>query len=244
MHLRPSWPILFPLLAPGLILALAVSAQAQDRHDQAPDGASAQLQVNIGAPSHWVGVRGTDIEELPAGERPNFDVFRTGGTYYAHFNNRWFMSRLESGSYTAMDDRDVPSGLSNVPRDHWQNYPSGWQERQGHRPDAAPDAMQINLSGRVHWGYVRGSRVQQVRESERPDYDVFRYSGSYYVYANRRWYSSRYEHGLFAGIDPRAVPSAVYRVPSRYWHDYPSSGRGVDRRDRGERAAGYDSRDR
>jgi hypothetical protein len=58
-----------------------------------------------------------------------YDVFRYGGSYYAYDNNRWYSSDRESGEFVAMDVRSVPSELSRVPREHWRNYPTTWQDQ-------------------------------------------------------------------------------------------------------------------
>jgi hypothetical protein len=110
----------------------------EDRRDRGSDGSSVTLHVTFGTTPHWAGVRGTRVEEIPLAERPGYDVFRYGGTYYAYNNNRWYMSPRETGDFTVIDDRSVPSELSRVPREHWRNYPQGWQppglEKKGGNP--------------------------------------------------------------------------------------------------------------
>lgn len=108
-----------------------------DRNDQGAGGTSLSLQVNFGKRPHWMGVQGTRVEEIPLAERPGYDVFRYGGSYYAYNNNRWYSSTRESGNFTAIDDRSVPSDLSRVPRDHWRNYPVAWQNQNNTPPGLA-----------------------------------------------------------------------------------------------------------
>ena len=194
----------------------------QDRHDPSAVGAAATLQVNLGPSAQWTGVGNSGIDELPVAQRPNFDVFRSGGTYYAYDDNRWYMSRLESGQYTAMDDRDVPTTFSGVPREHWHHYPSGWQEHKAGAMEPRNATMQVRFASLPHWTNIRGTRVQQVRNGERPDYDMFRFAGGYYVYTNDRWFTSQHARGEYTAIDERAVPSAVYRVPRQHWRNYPA----------------------
>jgi len=47
------------------------------------------------------------------------------------------MSRRSTGQFAYVDDRNVPTQLASVPRDHWHNYPAGCQDRdnntRGHR---------------------------------------------------------------------------------------------------------------
>jgi hypothetical protein len=117
------------LLALSLTFAMVASVQAQDRHDQRPSGTTATLQVNFGTAPHWSGVRGTHVQMMRQTERPKYDMFRYGRTYYAYNNNQWYRSNRMNGGYVYMNDRDVPREVSRVPRAHWQNYPSGWNDR-------------------------------------------------------------------------------------------------------------------
>jgi hypothetical protein len=107
------------------------SAHAQNRNYRGSDGTSATLQVNFGTTPHWTSVRGTRVREIRQADRPGYDMFRYGGHYYAYNNNRWYTSNRDRGSYAPIDDRSVPSELSRVPRDHWQNYPSSWVDANG-----------------------------------------------------------------------------------------------------------------
>jgi hypothetical protein len=195
----------------------------QDRNDQGPQGTSATLQVNLGSTPHWMGISGTEVEELPQAERPNYDMFRFRGSYYVHNGDRWYMSRSGSGEYAALDDRDVPGEFSTVSREHWQNYPSGWSNRQGRSRDGAPSTMQVDLGRGQRWNGVRGTHVQMIRGRSRPDYDIFRFDGGFYVYSNDQWYTSRVGHGQFDAIEDRAVPAELGRVPRQRWQHYPEA---------------------
>ena len=126
---RSKTNLLLPLVVLGLTFAMAASVQAQDRHYQGSGGTSATLQVTFGTAPHWTGVRGTRVREIRQSERPDYDMFRYGGRYYAYHDNQWYSSRRMNGGYAAMDDRSVPRELSRVPRDHWRNYPSGWSDQ-------------------------------------------------------------------------------------------------------------------
>jgi hypothetical protein len=134
MIVRPRLSSLLPL--PGLcfILALAPAARADNPHDRGPDGASVSIQISFGTAPHWVAVRGTHVKEIREGERPDYDMFCTGGKYYVYQNDHWYMSRHSKGRFMAVDDRNVPRELSRVPREHWHKYPPGWekQDERGH----------------------------------------------------------------------------------------------------------------
>ncbi|HEX6031478.1 MAG TPA: hypothetical protein VFY90_08595 [Tepidiformaceae bacterium] len=102
--------------------------QDQDRY-QNQRGTSGVLRVSYGTAPRWMSVRGTRVEEIPMAQRTRYDVFRYGGSYYAYDNNRWYSSSRESGDFMAIDARSVPSELSRVPREHWRNYPTTWQDQ-------------------------------------------------------------------------------------------------------------------
>jgi hypothetical protein len=126
--MTPRHPIhqLFPILALSMTLALAASAGAQTYQSSGP---SASLDVTFGHSPHWVGVPGTRVREIRTADRPDYDMFNYGGSYYAYQNNHWYRSQRSRGRFTAIDDRRVPTQLSRVPRDHWHNYPAGWQDQ-------------------------------------------------------------------------------------------------------------------
>jgi hypothetical protein len=125
--------LLFPILALCTTLAMTSAAHAQD-------GASASLQVTFGHSPHWVGVQGTRVREIRTTDRPNYDMFRYGRSYYVYNNNRWYSSRRSNGRFRAIDDRNVPTEISRVPRDHWHNYPSSWQD-QNRGPRSGDDSQ-------------------------------------------------------------------------------------------------------
>ena len=134
MIIRPQTHPLLTLLALSVTFAMAASAHAQDRHNQGSGGTSVTMEVTFGTTPHWVGIRGTRVMEIREGERPGYDMFRYGRIYYVYNNNRWYMSRRWRGRFTAIDDRSVPGQLFRVPREHWRNYPQGWENKKGTPP--------------------------------------------------------------------------------------------------------------
>ncbi len=106
-------------------------------------------------------------------------------------------------------------------------------------PDDASLSIQINFGTAPHWVAVRGTRVREIRENERPDYDMFSYRGRYYVYQNDRWYASRRWKGRFTVIDDRDVPGELSRVPQGHWRKYPPGWQKQDERGH-ERGQGKD----
>ena len=129
MSTRSNTYLWLPLLFLILTLAVATTVLAQDRHDRGTSGTSASLQVTFGRTPHWTGVPGTRVKVIRQGERPDYDMFRYGGSYYVYDNQRWYTSRRMRGGFAPMDEHAVPGELSRVPREHWHNYPSGWSEQ-------------------------------------------------------------------------------------------------------------------
>jgi len=117
------------------------SAWEDRRDDMRSDGSAATLRVSFGSTPHWGSVGGTRVEVVPVAERPDYDVFLCGNSYYAYNSNHWYTSSRESGDFAMIQDRDVPTELSTVPRDQWRHYPTSWQNRdqgQDQRPNGVP----------------------------------------------------------------------------------------------------------
>lgn len=237
MITRPRTNSLLTLMVVGMTLMLATAVRAQDQRSQDPGSAAATLRVNFGSPHHWASVQGTHVEELPAAERPDYDMFRYGSTYYAYNNHQWYMSSRERGDFARIDDQAVPTEFSSVPRDHWRDYPTAWQDRQGPAPAPvrASATLRLNFGGAGHWLGIPGTQVEELPPAERPDHDVFRYGGAYYTHENDRWYMSGRADGNFTAIDDRDVPRDFSNIPRDHWRNYP--GNWQDRHDRGMRGA-------
>jgi hypothetical protein len=235
---------MLPLMAISMTIALAGAAHAQ----YSQSGTSATLRISFGTTPHWTTVQGTRVEELPSAERPGYDVFRYGGSYYAYNNDRWYMSHRESGDFTMIDDPSVPNELSMVPREHWRNYPSRWQDRQYQGSGSSSMSLQVNFGRPPRWTSIQGTRVEELPSAEGPGYDVFRYGGNYYAYNNDRWYTSRRESGEFIMIDDANLPDELSMVPREHWRNYPSRWQDRDSQrsgwqDRDHQGSGYQDRD-
>ena len=257
MNIRPKTRLLVPLLALSMTIATAASVNAQDRQYQRPQGTSASLQITFGSAPRWVGIPGTRVREIRQGDRTDYDMFRYGRSYYAYNNadGRWYMSGGWRGQFVLIDDRSVPRELRRIPRNHWRHYPTAWADRnyQGNYQASNQDrnyqgsggtsaSLQVSFGSAPHWTGVSGTRVEIVPVAERPNYDVFRYGGTYYVYNSDRWYSSPRESGQFIAIDAGSVPTELSRVPREQWRNYPTdwanknnngNGRGRNNQQRG-----------
>jgi len=213
MIARSKKILLLPLLALGMSLAMASTA-----------GAGVSLRISFGSQPHWRNVAGTTVEEIPLSERPGYDVFHYGTSYYAYSSNHWYRSPRESGDFVMIEDREVPTEFSRIPRDHWREYPSTWQDRdQG--SDRASASLQINFGSTPRWSNIRGTNVREIRSGGRSDYDIFRYGRTYFAYnhMNQRWYASRNYSGRFMLIDNRSVPRELRRIPRNHWRNYPTA---------------------
>jgi hypothetical protein len=193
-----------------------------------PARTTASLRISFGSTPRWSSVNGTRVEEIIGNNRPNHDMFRVDGSYYAYDNNRWYTSRYDRGDYTMINDSDVPEELVRVPRDHWRNYPQSWAARND-RPDyrepayRAPATLQVAYGRNARWWTIRGTRVAELRGAARLDYDVFRYGGVFYAYNDAQWYRGRTGRGQYRAIAQRNVPYELSRVPRGNWRDYPAS---------------------
>lgn len=230
MKLRSTMHLFLPTLALGMILAMAMPAQAQDRRDEGSSGASVTLRVNVGSAPHWEQVPGTRVRAIRRGDRADYDVFQYGGKYYAYNydNHRWYVDRNPwyrfgrwSGQFRLIDNRYVPADLRRIPRDHWRHYPMAWQDQNEQGPGGTSAFLQITFGSSPHWVHAGGTSVEYLPPAEYPNHDVFRYGGTYYAYSNDRWYSSPHESGNFTVIDVRSVPSELNKVPRQHWRQYP-----------------------
>jgi len=197
---------------------------------------SGTLQINLGHAPHWTSVNGSQVEVIRADERPDYDMFHYNNRYYVYRDSRWYQSDQWQGTFNTVESRSVPVELSRVPREDWRTYPAEWQGRNDYDRSAggATGTLQVSFGSRPRWGSVRGTRVMEVRSSQRPDYDVFRYGNAYYAYDNDRWYSSSNWNGTYRSVDNGSVPRDLRRVPRSHWRHYPQgwqNGRYDDRHD-------------
>lgn len=231
MTMRFRQHLLLPVLAAGLALSLAAPTRAEERKVETGTDVTSSMQVDTAPELHWTSIGSSRVEELPSAERPAYDMYRYGGTYYVYNNNRWYSSSRERGEFTSMDERSVPSEFSNIPREHWRNFPTAWQDRGQQPAGGAPAMLRVNLGPTPHWTAIRGTKVESLPAAERPNYDMFRYAGTYYVHNNDRWYMSPQGSGDFNAIDDRDVPEEFSVIPREQWQSYPSGWK--DRHDEG-----------
>jgi hypothetical protein len=119
MSHRTSRYLLLPLLALCLTFAASSAVRAQSHM-------SGNLQINFGSQPSWEPVSGTRVLVMNSPGRPDYDVYRYGGRYYAYNNNQWYYSRNGRGHYSQISERNVPQEFNRIPRQQWQHYPSTW----------------------------------------------------------------------------------------------------------------------
>jgi hypothetical protein len=243
MNIRSARHLLLTLVVAGATLASAASAQPWQ--EKRATGTSSTLRVDFGRSLHWTSIPGTRVEELPMSERPRYDVFRYGGSYYAFDNDRWYMSARERGDFQEIDDRNVPDEFTAISREHWRNYPTRWHGRSGlgdrDYSDAVPATLQVRVANSARWYAIRGTSVKQLRGAQRPDFDLFRLGGEFYAFDNDNWYMSRRASAQYRLINERQVPAEMTWVPRYAWQHYPDrwlDDRGRLRNDRGRPVAG------
>jgi hypothetical protein len=115
------------ILLTVVVLSLtAVSSHAQDAPHSGQTSTSMTLRVSFGSTPHWTSIHGTHVQQIRERERPDYDIFRYGGHYYAYQHGEWYMAYQTRGPYRWIDERAVPSALYRVPSEHWRAYPAGW----------------------------------------------------------------------------------------------------------------------
>ena len=97
------------------------------------------------------------------------------------------------------------------------------QDRHDRDMAGATRSMDVQFKTSPHWVGIPGTKVREIRASDRPDYDIFLYGGRYYIFRDGQWYMSRKPRGRFLAIDVRLVPAEFSRVPRGHWHNYPSA---------------------
>ncbi len=70
----------------------------------------------------YVVVPGTSVYVV---DNYNYDLFVYGSYTYLYSGGFWYRSRAYRGPYVAVDVRQVPSRVVQVPSRHWKHHPHG-----------------------------------------------------------------------------------------------------------------------
>jgi hypothetical protein len=108
-----------------MLLSIATIAIASTAFAQV----SGTVRLSFGTTPRWEAVPGTQVSIVGDANRPDYDVFRYGNSYYVYRNDRWYASRDWRGEFTMVDDSQVPDEFTRVPRTYWRSYPSRWQDQ-------------------------------------------------------------------------------------------------------------------
>lgn len=221
-------------------LAVLVAGMTAPLAAHAQYNAPAPPAVEFRYPPRWVAVPGTSVQMVRRDERPAYDMFNVGSSYYIYDNGYWYRSDTWNGPFRVTGEPSLPRELRDVPQDEWQNYPSGWvaNDNRGYdnrgydnRGSGVPAAPRVAFRYNPTWVLVPGTSVRMIREDQRPAYDMFDYGSTYYIYENGYWYVSDTWNGPFQAMNEDDVPIALQRVPQAEWRDYPSrwAGSGYNR---------------
>ena len=80
----------------------------------------------------------------------------------------------------------------------------------------APPPPVVVVREQPHLLLVPGSTVYVV-DDHRVGYDWFLFNGYWYIYNGGYWYRAHRHSGPFVAIQPKLVPAAIIRVPSKHW---------------------------
>ena len=118
----------------GLTAITVLPAQAQNRdynsnYNRGQNQAPTSPRVEFRRQPRWLRVQSTNVQMTSMQQRPAYDLFKLGSTYYIHDNGYWYRSNRWNGTYTAIDLRYVPTEFMSVPRQYWRDYPEAWATR-------------------------------------------------------------------------------------------------------------------
>jgi len=225
----------------GLTAITVLPAQAQNRdyngnYNRGPYQAPMPPRVVFQSQPRWIGVPGTNVMVTSSQQRPAYDLFRLGSTYYIYNSGYWYSSNRWDGAFTAIDQRSVPADFMNVPRAYWNDYTWASQTGNGNNnynngnnnyynrgPNQAPMSPSADFRRQPRWMRVQGTNVMMTSAQQRPAYDLFKLGSTFYIYDNGYWYSSNRWNGSFTAINQRSVPADFMNVPRAYWRNYPEA---------------------
>jgi hypothetical protein len=87
--------------------------------------APAPPAIVFSRPPQMVTVPGTRVYVVDRYERPAYDYFRYGGSYYIYNDGYWYRAPRYDGPFVVVEERYVPRTIYRVPTSHWRNHPHG-----------------------------------------------------------------------------------------------------------------------
>lgn len=215
---------------PALTLALsaAVAAPAAQAQNGSYDRGTNRVQVPA-APRvefqyrpQWVPVTRTNVLMVRSTERPNYDMFSYGSNYYIYNNGYWYSSSRWDGSYVAIDPRDVPTTLHDVPQAEWRSYPSTWaydnnpNNNSNNYPNNNPNNYPNNAPNVSYDGRVQDNGYYDLTSAPQPPQVYFSH--------NPRWVNVSGTRVLMLSARDRLdydmfrYGSSVYIYDNGYWY--------------------------
>jgi hypothetical protein len=133
MRIRSNTQAWLTVLILGLTAIAVLPAQAQNRtyNNQRRYAVPAPPSVTFQRQPRWTNVPGTNVRMINSQDRPAYDMFRMGSSYYIYDNNYWYRSNRWNGTYTAINQDAVPVEFNSVPREYWRSYPADWANQNG-----------------------------------------------------------------------------------------------------------------
>lgn len=208
----------------ALTALVAASSRADDPTIQGRVSIPAAPTVAFSTAPIWEIVPGTHVSVIRADQRPTYDMFSYDNSYYVYNNGYWYRSAQLNGPYVALDVNTVPVEFRTVPRERWISYPADWSTSSATATATATVSTwtpSVSFKTEPRWVVIPGTTVYQVRTSERPRYDLFRYGSDYYVYQNGNWYLASSMSGPYAAITVDRVPTEFRSIRQTYWRSYP-----------------------
>ena len=127
MKARSTAQFLLLALMLGVIALATVPVSAVGSGDSRTwNRVSAAPTVTFSTTPRWEVIPGTRVALVSAAERPNYDLFRYGSTYYIYNDGNWYRSNQLNQTFGVIDESIVPIAISGVPNNQWRSYPPGW----------------------------------------------------------------------------------------------------------------------
>jgi hypothetical protein len=151
----------------------------------------------------------------------DYDLYEFEGTWYLNDNSIWYSANSWRGPFEEIEVSVIPNEIATVPSDYRRNWVSVRRDRRDSRYRDLPEgysASSRTFSRRPSMASIPGTRVTFARRA--PDYDLYRYRGTWYLVDDGTWFRSSTWRGPFLTIDESSVPAEVLTIPSGYRREW------------------------
>jgi hypothetical protein len=190
-------------------------------------------------------VTDTGVEYIRDGSS-TYDLYRFEGTWYL-YDDDWFRADSWRGPFVAIEANNIPDEIMTIPAEYRRNWVAVKRDTRNRDLPAGYWASARTFGTKPDMTSIPGTGVRYARRA--PDFDLYRYRGTYYLMDDGVWYRSSTWRGPFLSIRVGSVPDPVLNVPRgyrRYWESSAADERPYrrDRRDRRDRDYRDDRDDR